>query len=141
MGPRHRHRPGPQRRPGQRRRGLPDPVRKPPRPDPPPDRHVRSRGLIRRGRPLGSWVSSRFRWARAAPHPDVSADDARLDLCIRYLRSFGPSTTEDLKWWTGWTREAGAAVAAEAARLTAFLGEVASGPACAPPVERRLADG
>ncbi|MEU9253742.1 winged helix DNA-binding domain-containing protein [Streptomyces sp. NPDC048270] len=62
-----------------------------------------AQGRIRRGRPLGTWASSQFRWAPAEPHPDIPADEARAELCARYLRSFGPSTTEDVKWWTGWT--------------------------------------
>ncbi|OEJ35119.1 winged helix DNA-binding domain-containing protein [Streptomyces subrutilus] len=62
-----------------------------------------AQGRIRRGRPLGTWASSQFRWSPAEPHPDLPADDARAELCTRYLRSFGPSTTEDVTWWTGWT--------------------------------------
>lgn len=62
-----------------------------------------AQGLIRRGRPMGTWASSQFRWAPAYPHPDLPTDDARVELLTRYLRSFGPATTEDLKWWTGWT--------------------------------------
>lgn len=60
-------------------------------------------GRIRRGRPLGTWASSQFRWRAAEPHPDLAADDARAELAARYLAAFGPATTEDLKWWTGWT--------------------------------------
>ncbi|MBT2452992.1 AlkZ family DNA glycosylase [Streptomyces sp. ISL-43] len=62
-----------------------------------------AQGRIRRGRPMGTWASSQFRWAQAEPHPDLPADDARAELLTRYLRSFGPSTTEDVMWWTGWT--------------------------------------
>ncbi|MEV7728894.1 winged helix DNA-binding domain-containing protein [Streptomyces sp. NPDC087917] len=62
-----------------------------------------AQGRIRRGRPLGTWASSQFRWAPAEPHPDLPADDARAELLAHYLRSFGPATTEDVKWWTGWT--------------------------------------
>src|SRR5262245_47502314 len=29
---------------------------------------------------------------------------ARAELTRRYLRACGPATTDDLKWWTGWTR-------------------------------------
>nr|WP_223184476.1 winged helix DNA-binding domain-containing protein [Streptomyces sp. CBMA152] len=60
-------------------------------------------GLIRRGRPLGSWASSQFRWTVAEPHPDLPVDEARTELVARYLDAFGPATTEDVKWWTGWT--------------------------------------
>ncbi|WP_405742793.1 winged helix DNA-binding domain-containing protein [Streptomyces sp. NBC_00028] len=60
-------------------------------------------GRIRRGRPLGSWASSQFRWTVAEPHPELPADAARADLARHYLAAFGPATTEDVKWWTGWT--------------------------------------
>ncbi|MBO0517485.1 DNA glycosylase AlkZ-like family protein, partial [Streptomyces beijiangensis] len=56
---------------------------------------------IRRGRPLGTWASSQYRWTVAEPHPDLPADEAKAELATRYLTAFGPSTTEDLKWWTG----------------------------------------
>ncbi|MFE2144757.1 winged helix DNA-binding domain-containing protein [Streptomyces sp. NPDC059456] len=57
---------------------------------------------IRRGRPLGTWASSQFRWTVAEPHPELAADEARAELATRYLRAFGPATTDDIKWWTGW---------------------------------------
>lgn len=60
-------------------------------------------GRIRRGRPLGTWASSQFRWTVAEPHPELAADEARAELAARYLAAFGPATTEDVKWWTGWT--------------------------------------
>lgn len=58
---------------------------------------------IRRGRPLGTWASSQFRWTTAEPHPQLPADDARAELATHYLRVFGPSSTADVTWWTGWT--------------------------------------
>ncbi|MET9361274.1 winged helix DNA-binding domain-containing protein [Streptomyces sp. NPDC006632] len=60
-------------------------------------------GRIRRGRPLGTWASSQYRWIPAEPHPDLPADEAKARLAARYLEAFGPATTEDVKWWTGWT--------------------------------------
>ncbi len=60
-------------------------------------------GRIRRGRPLGSWASSQYRWIPAEPHPELPLDEAKAELAARYLASFGPATTEDVKWWTGWT--------------------------------------
>jgi hypothetical protein len=65
-------------------------------------------GLIARGRPLGSWTSTLYRWAPMATWlPDgiaeLSADDAAAELARRWLAAFGPGTTADLKWWTGWT--------------------------------------
>ncbi|MFF4367156.1 winged helix DNA-binding domain-containing protein [Streptomyces sp. NPDC001594] len=60
-------------------------------------------GRIRRGRPLGTWASSQFRWTLAEPHDELPAEQARADLATAYLTAFGPVTTEDLRWWTGWT--------------------------------------
>ncbi|HEX5588133.1 MAG TPA: winged helix DNA-binding domain-containing protein, partial [Acidimicrobiia bacterium] len=63
---------------------------------------------IVRGRPLGSWTSSQYRWSPMdAWLPDglaaISPADARAELVRRWLGSFGPATTADVKWWTGWT--------------------------------------
>jgi hypothetical protein len=33
----------------------------------------------------------------------LSVDDARSALVTRWLRTFGPATVADVKWWTGWT--------------------------------------
>ncbi|MFH9723300.1 winged helix DNA-binding domain-containing protein [Streptomyces sp. NPDC017254] len=59
-------------------------------------------GRIVRGRPQGSWTSSRFRWAPAAPHPALDPAEARAELIRRWLGACGPATEADLKWWTGW---------------------------------------
>jgi hypothetical protein len=61
-----------------------------------------------RGRPQGSWTSSRYRWAPMTswlPNatPAQKADEARAELVRRWLVAFGPGTVADLKWWTGWT--------------------------------------
>lgn len=61
-----------------------------------------------RGRPKGGWTSSAYRWSPMsswlpATHATPSADDARAELCRRWLRSFGPATVADLKWWSGLT--------------------------------------
>ncbi|MFC9974063.1 winged helix DNA-binding domain-containing protein [Spirillospora sp. NPDC127200] len=65
-------------------------------------------GLIVRGRPNGSWISSQYRWAPIEAWlpggvPRVPADRARADLVRAWLRSFGPAPVSDLKWWTGWS--------------------------------------
>jgi len=65
-------------------------------------------GRILRTRPLGSWVSSQYRYAPTAAWlgrelPALEPDAARADLAGRWLRTFGPGTATDLKWWTGWT--------------------------------------
>ncbi|WP_406836980.1 winged helix DNA-binding domain-containing protein [Streptomyces sp. AHU1] len=59
-------------------------------------------GRVVRGRPLGSWTSSQFRWAVAPPHPPLPPDEARAGLMDRWLTACGPATEVDLKWWTGW---------------------------------------
>jgi hypothetical protein len=65
-------------------------------------------GRIVRGRPLGSWTSSQYRWWPAERWlPDglaeLPAEVARAELARRWLAAFGPATIADLKWWTGWT--------------------------------------
>jgi hypothetical protein len=65
-------------------------------------------GRIVRGRPLGSWTSTLYRWAPMADWlpgglPDLDTDAAAAQLVRRWLQAFGPGTFADLKWWTGWT--------------------------------------
>lgn len=73
-------------------------------------------GRIRRDRPRGSWTSSQFRWTASEPWPAADPDRARADVAGRWLRSYGPATEADLKWWTGWgTRQTRAALAATGA--------------------------
>jgi hypothetical protein len=65
-------------------------------------------GHIARGRPLGSWTSTLYRWAPLRTWlPDgiaeLETDAAAAELVRRWLAAFGPGTTADLKWWTGWT--------------------------------------
>jgi hypothetical protein len=65
-------------------------------------------GHIARGRPRGSWISTQHRWepmelwvpSNVAP---MSVADARAELVSCWLRTFGPATVADVKWWTGWT--------------------------------------
>jgi hypothetical protein len=65
-------------------------------------------GKIVRGRPRGSWISGQYRWSTIEawlpgglePRPVA---EARVALVREWLRSFGPGTFEDLKWWTGLT--------------------------------------
>lgn len=65
-------------------------------------------GRIVRGRPNGSWASSRYTWAPIESWlpggvPSVPATAARVELVRRWLRAFGPAPVSDVKWWTGWT--------------------------------------
>ncbi|MEV7283593.1 winged helix DNA-binding domain-containing protein [Streptomyces sp. NPDC093252] len=59
-------------------------------------------GKVVRGRPLGSWTSSQFRWAPAPPHPELDIAGAQAALLDRWLTACGPATEADLTWWTGW---------------------------------------
>jgi hypothetical protein len=66
-------------------------------------------GHISRTRPLGSWLSSQYRWAPwsrwfGAPLPETPPEEARAELVRRWLRTYGPGTTTDLAWWTKWTK-------------------------------------
>ncbi|QQM43806.1 winged helix DNA-binding domain-containing protein [Streptomyces liliifuscus] len=59
-------------------------------------------GRVVRGRPLGSWTSTQFRWAVAPPSLELPVAEAQAELVRRWLRACGPATEADLKWWTGW---------------------------------------
>ncbi|OIJ67136.1 winged helix DNA-binding domain-containing protein [Streptomyces mangrovisoli] len=59
-------------------------------------------GKVVRGRPLGSWTSTRFRWAPAPDRPELDVAEAQSELLTRWLRVCGPATEADLTWWTGW---------------------------------------
>ncbi|MFC9060663.1 winged helix DNA-binding domain-containing protein [Streptomyces sp. NPDC057074] len=90
-------------------------------------------GKVVRGRPLGSWTSSQFRWAPAPEHPELDPGEAQAELLRRWLAACGPATEDDLKWWTGWrvteVRRALAAIGAEAVSLDEGTGYVAAGDA------------
>ena len=63
---------------------------------------------IVRGRPMGTWKSSQYRWTpieRWVPEGlfEVVREEAECRLARRWLRTYGPGTLTDLKWWTGWT--------------------------------------
>ncbi|MFI9149220.1 winged helix DNA-binding domain-containing protein [Streptomyces sp. NPDC053367] len=90
-------------------------------------------GKVVRGRPLGSWTSSQFRWAPAPPHPELAEAAAQAALLERWLTCCGPATEADLKWWTGWkvtdVRRALAAIGAQGVALEGGTGFVAAGDA------------
>ncbi|MDN0194653.1 winged helix DNA-binding domain-containing protein [Streptomyces sp. S.PNR 29] len=90
-------------------------------------------GKVVRGRPLGSWTSTQFRWALAPEHPELEPAGAQADLLRRWLAACGPATEADLKWWTGWpvtaVRRALAAIGAEPVSLDEGTGYVAAGDA------------
>jgi Winged helix DNA-binding domain len=65
-------------------------------------------GRAVRGRPLGSWASSQYRWAPLENWcpgglPEWAAGEAEVELAHRWLAAFGPATAEDLRWWAGWS--------------------------------------
>jgi hypothetical protein len=80
--------------------------------------HLSTEGHIVRTRPLGSWLSSQYRWTPTErwfdPIAEVPVDVARRELVTRWLRAFGPGTTTDIVWWTKWTK----------GDVTRLLGEV-----------------
>ncbi len=75
-------------------------------------------GTIVRARPRGSWISGQYRWTPTdvwlgAPLPSIPTAEASATLLHAWLAAFGPGTTADIRWWTGWTaRQANAALAA-----------------------------
>lgn len=88
-------------------------------------------GKIIRGRPKGSWVSSLYRWAPlddwiGGPMIEIDRAHAQAQLLARWLKTFGPASEIDMKWWTGWpvTHVRRALDAIGAVEV-----EVASGPA------------
>jgi hypothetical protein len=65
-------------------------------------------GRVVRGRPMGSWISSQYRWSTIEhwlghPFEHVPVEDARASVVARWLRRFGPGTETDIRWWTGWS--------------------------------------
>lgn len=64
-----------------------------------------SRGRAMRGRPIGSWSSTQWRWSPVEEGAlgDLTAEAAREELARAWLARFGPATVADLRWWAGWT--------------------------------------
>lgn len=90
-------------------------------------------GKVVRGRPLGAWTSSQFRWAPAPAHPELDSAGAQAELLRRWLTACGPATEADLKWWTGWrvteVRRALTAIGAQEVSLDEGTGYVVAGDA------------
>ncbi len=95
-------------------------------------------GRVVRARPLGSWTSGQYRWSATetwlgAPFPPLERAEAAAELLLRCLRSFGPATTTDVRWWTGWTARLAtqtlSAIGAEQVELDGGTGWVAPGDA------------
>lgn len=64
-----------------------------------------ARGDIVRGPNDGAWTTSRPRWAVAADWLGELQRpiNAQAELTRRWLRTFGPATVADVKWWFGTT--------------------------------------
>jgi hypothetical protein len=65
-------------------------------------------GIVVRTRPQGTWIASNYIWDTATRWglPALTNHDpgqGAAELLVRVLDRFGPCTTTDLKWWTGWT--------------------------------------
>lgn len=64
-------------------------------------------GLVIRGRPLGTWLSSQYRWSTTinwlGRHLEPGDREGAQDIVLaKWLNTFGPGSELDLKWWTGW---------------------------------------
>ena len=95
-------------------------------------------GRIVRGTPTGAWTSRHHRWepvSRWWPEglPPIDPTEAQRNLGRRWLARFGPATTKDLQWWTGWnkttTHHALEDLAIEEIDLHGQAGIVLAGPA------------
>lgn len=72
-------------------------------------------GSLLRGPNDGGWTTSRPKWAAAAQwlaagRDPIEHDEARAALMRTWLRTFGPASVADVKWWFGhtltWARDA-----------------------------------
>lgn len=99
-------------------------------------------GHIVRTRPLGTWLSSQYRWTTMegwfGQRPDTLTHEvARAELVRRWLGTYGPGTTTDIAWWAKWPK--GHVVAALAA-IGAVEVTVEPAPGAAPAPAWMLAD-
>ena len=79
-------------------------------------------GRIVRGRPVGTWTSSQWRWSPMDAWvpgglPDLPTETAVTELVRAWLAAYGPGTLMDLRWWTG-------LAAADIRRAVASVGAV-----------------
>jgi hypothetical protein len=90
-------------------------------------------GVVIRGRPLGTWLSSQYRWTTTvnwlgSPFEVKERLSAQDTVLTKWLKTFGPGTEIDMKWWTGWpvtqvrkSLERIGAVAVDLERGTGFM--------------------
>lgn len=67
-----------------------------------------ARGDVVRGPNDGAWTTSRPRWSTTLawlgePSTPIPAREAQAELTGRWMRTFGPATAGDVKWWFGTT--------------------------------------
>lgn len=73
--------------------------------------HLGAEAAVMRGRNEGHWRTSRPRWTLTAtwlgaePAP-LEAEQGYAELVRRWLTTFGPGTSADLRWWLGATTTA-----------------------------------
>ncbi len=68
-------------------------------------------GVLVRTRPTGTWINGQYTWAVMDDWLPGGVDgldeqEAQRDLVAHYLQCFGPATSADLQWWSGWTKTA-----------------------------------
>jgi len=69
--------------------------------------------------PAGTWINGEYKWTatRSWINGGLTGEDpakAAAELTRCWLRGFGPATTADLQWWTGWSATATKAALARA---------------------------
>jgi hypothetical protein len=74
------------------------------------------------------WTSGQYRWSTVerwlgGPLADVDHDEACTELLRRWLGRFGPATTTDIRWWTGWTAKLTASTLSAIDAVTVRLGD------------------
>ena len=84
-------------------------------------------GDIVRTRPSGTWVNGAYTYAAmdswlVGGLGDLDEREAARDLADRWLRRFGPATTADLQWWSGWTATLTRQALADCAAVPVELG-------------------
>ena len=73
------------------------------------------------GRLVIRWEGARQPTVWCVPPPDISSEDARLELARRYLHVFGPATPASFATWAGITLRGGAAAFDALAAVTAHV--------------------
>lgn len=77
-------------------------------------------GVLVRTHPTGTWVNGQYTWAVMDDWLPGGVDgleerEAQRELVAHYLQRFGPTSSTDVQWWTGWTKTATTRALADAA--------------------------